>query len=82
MYIIRVNDESNNGSGGSNEKELAIKPNKNQEEKNVSEVPPLSNSGKRKRRGNNIGTNLSLVNLLLAIALMFKSCLLIGAGRK
>ncbi|CAF2065783.1 unnamed protein product [Brassica napus] len=54
VYIIRVNDESNNGSGGSNEKELVIKPNKNQEEKNVSEVPPLSNSGKRKRRGNNI----------------------------
>ncbi|KAH0854381.1 hypothetical protein HID58_073710 [Brassica napus] len=51
VYIIRVNDESNNGSGGSNEKELVIKPNKNQEEKNVSEVPPLSNSGKRKRRG-------------------------------
>ncbi|WZZ69534.1 hypothetical protein YC2023_080904 [Brassica napus] len=38
-------------ASGSNEKELVIKPNKNQEEKNVSEVPPLSNSGKRKRRG-------------------------------
>lgn len=82
MYIIRVNDESNNGSGGSNEKELVIKPNKNQEEKNVSEVPPLSNSGKRKRRGNNIVTNLSLVNLLITIILIFKSCRLMGAGRK
>lgn len=67
MYIIRVNDESSNGLGGSNGKELVIKSNKNQEEKKVSEVHPLSNSGKRKRRGNNIVTNLSLVNLLLAI---------------
>lgn len=45
MYIIRVYDESNN------DKALVIKSNKNQEE-NVSEAPPLSNSGKRKRRGN------------------------------
>ncbi|KAF3517841.1 hypothetical protein DY000_02064330 [Brassica cretica] len=51
VYIIRVNDESNNGLGGSNGKELVIKSNKNQEEKNVSEATPLSNSGKRKRRG-------------------------------
>ncbi|KAL0725891.1 hypothetical protein Bca4012_040490 [Brassica carinata] len=50
VYIIRVNDESNNGLGGRNDKELVIKSNKNQVEK-VSEAPPLSNSGKRKRRG-------------------------------
>ncbi|CAH8330175.1 unnamed protein product [Eruca vesicaria subsp. sativa] len=50
VYIIRVNDESDNCSGGSNDKELVIKSIKNQEEK-VSEAPPLSNSGKRKRRG-------------------------------
>lgn len=51
MYIIRVYDDTNNGSDGSNDKALVIKSIKNQAE-NVSEAPPLSNSGKRKRRGN------------------------------
>ncbi|KAJ4874403.1 B3 domain-containing protein [Raphanus sativus] len=50
VYIIRVYDDTNNGSDGSNDKALVIKSIKNQAE-NVSEAPPLSNSGKRKRRG-------------------------------